>query len=56
MESLGGGVQWRSNDVGRVVIFDFVNVGAEAGSEQYENDSMKTSTMIHNSILIFDII
>ena len=33
MESLGGGVQCRSNDVGSVVIFDFRNVGAEAGSE-----------------------
>ena len=32
MESLGGGDQWRSSDVGKVVIFDFVNVGAEAGS------------------------
>lgn len=33
MESLGGGVQCRSSDVGSVVIFDFRNVGAEAGSE-----------------------
>ena len=33
MESFGGGVQCRSNEVGSVVIFDFRNVGAEAGSE-----------------------
>ena len=41
IDSLGGGVQWRSNEVGSVVIFDFRNVGAEAGSENHDN-AMKT--------------